>query len=178
MLSVSYSLLAHSITICSEMYNFASRYPDQHTSFSYYTRMLTCSTSALDSRDYLRAQQVRTRLMNNMRNIFENQKVDLILCPTSITSPEIPAEAHSHGMCNVNLTNESMMFCRLANLTGLPGLNVPAGFHEGMPIGLQFMATWWNEALLCRIAKACERLRNIERKRPSGDHWYGDDLLQ
>lgn len=171
---------AHSITICSEMHNYASRHSENHTKFLSHTRLMCGTASALEARDYVRAQQVRTRLMNHLRNVFEEQKVDLILTPTTaIVSPEIPKKANSHGMSNAKWTMQTMAYCTLANLTGIPAVSVPAGFHGTMPIGVQFMAAWWNEALLCRIAKACENIPNIDRKRPSDEHWYAiNDLLQ
>ncbi|KAL9548312.1 hypothetical protein PS6_006672 [Mucor atramentarius] len=169
---------AHTVTICSEMLNFASRHELNHRNFLPHTRLMAGTASALEGRDYVRAQQVRGRMMNHLRHIFEDQKIDLILCPsTAITAPEIPEKAHSYGMSNAKLTIRSMIFCMLANLTGIPGLSVPAGFNKGMPIGLQFMARWWNEALLCRIAKTCERIPGIERKHPEGANWFGDNLL-
>lgn len=170
--------VAHSITICSEMHNYASRYPENHAKFLLHTRLMCGTASALEARDYVQAQQVRTRLMNHMRNIFEEQSVDLILTPTTgIVSPEVPKKASSHGMSNAKWTIQSMLYCTIANLTGIPAVSVPAGFHDNMPIGLQFLASWWNEALLCRIAKACENIPDIERKRPTDEHWYADELL-
>lgn len=161
------------------MYNFASRYGPKHHKFLPHTRLMAGTASALQGRDYVRAQQVRGRMMNHMRRIFEDQKVDLILCPsTALTAPVIPERAQAYGMSNAKLTIRSMTFAILGNLTGIPGVSVPAGFDkEGMPIGLQFMACWWNEALLCRIAKTCERIPGIERKHPEGSNWFGDDLL-
>lgn len=168
-------LIAHTITICSEMNNFLSRHNANHYKFLNHTRILAGTARALESRDYVRAQQVRTRMMNHLGHLFD--KVDLILTPTTaLVAPEIPEKAHTHGMCNAKLTVRSMTFCMLANLTGIPAVNVPAGFtsETGMPIGLQFMASWWSEALLCRIAKTCERLPGVERKRPS---IYADNIL-
>lgn len=162
------------------MHNYASRHSENHTKFLSHTRLMCSTASALEARDYVRAQQVRTRLMNRVRNVFEEQKVDLILTPTTaIVSPEIPKKASSHGMSNAKWTMKTMAYCTLANLTGIPAVSVPAGFHGAMPISVQFMATWWNEALLCRIAKACENIPNIDRKRPNDEHWYAvNDLLQ
>ncbi|OBZ85068.1 Fatty acid amide hydrolase [Choanephora cucurbitarum] len=167
---------AHTVTICSEMYNFASSHKENHHRFLAHTRLMIGTSSTLDGRDYVRAQQIRTRMMNHMERLFE--KVDLILCPTTaLVSPLIPEKAHQYGMSNAKMTIQSMIFCKLGNLTGIPAVSVPAGFNQDMPIGLQFMAGWHNEALLCRIAKACERLPGIERKHPK-DIWFADELLQ
>lgn len=110
-----------------------------------------------------------------MRGFFEDQKIDLILTPaTAVLSPNIPEKAHAYGMSKASLTVQSITYCSLANVTGIPAVTVPAGFHKGLPVALQFMSAWWNEALLCRIAKSCERLPGIERKRPEA--WYGIDF--
>ncbi|KAI8979361.1 amidase signature domain-containing protein [Mycotypha africana] len=172
---------AHTVTICSEMFSYASRFSDNHTKFLPHTRLMAATASVLDGRDYVRAQQVRTRMMNHLRHLFEDQQIDLILSPTTaLVAPEIPAKAYSHGMSNAKLTIRSMVYCMLANLTGIPAVNVPVGFHpeNGMPIGMQFMAKWWDEALLCRIAKTCElSISGVERKHPPSEHWFANGLL-
>jgi Asp-tRNA(Asn)/Glu-tRNA(Gln) amidotransferase A subunit family amidase len=167
-------MLAHTITICSEMNNYLSRHESNYHKFLHHTRLMAGTTRALESRDYVRAQQVRSRMMNHLQQLFS--RVDLILTPTTaLVAPEIPDKAYLYGMCHPKLTVQSMTFCMLGNLTGIPAVSVPAGFTtKGMPVGLQFMAKWWNEALLCRIAKTCERLPGVERKRPE---IYANDLL-
>ncbi|KAG1447484.1 hypothetical protein G6F56_009245 [Rhizopus delemar] len=134
-------------------------------------------TGALDPRDYVRAQQIRTRMMNHLSGYFHEQKIDSILTPTTaILSPEIPEKALSYGMANAKLTIASMTYAVLANFTGIPAVTVPAGYHNDLPIGLQFMASWWNEALLCRIAKTVEKVSGFERKRPE-QHWFAENIL-
>ncbi|KAI8990016.1 amidase signature domain-containing protein [Pilobolus umbonatus] len=168
--------IAHTLTICSELYTYASRFKQHHKSYLPHTRLMMSTARTVESRDYIRAQQIRTRMMNHMKRIFQTDNVDLILVPSAaIISPEIPKKAMTYGMSNAKMTIQSMVFSMLGNLTGIPGVNVPAGFHNEMPIGLQFMASWWNEALLCRIAKACERLSDIERKRPE-HNWFAPEL--
>ncbi|ORE22303.1 amidase signature enzyme [Rhizopus microsporus] len=168
---------AHIITISSEMYTFASKYFHKRNYFLPYTRILCGVASVLEGRDYILAQRMRTRMMKHMAELFKNQKIDLILTPTTpMLSPEIPKAAMRYGISNTNLTKLSMVYTTLANFTGIPAVSVPAGYHDDLPIGLQFMASWWNEALLCRIAKTIENMPGIDRKRPEA-HWFGDYLL-
>ncbi|KAI9260788.1 amidase signature domain-containing protein [Sporodiniella umbellata] len=169
--------IAHRITICSEMSAFASQYSQNHKSFLPYTRIMYALNSALEIKDYLNSQRIRTKMINHIANCFHEKKIDLILTPTSaILSPDIPEKALSYGMSNAKITFRSMEYATLANFTGIPAVNVPAGFHGDLPVGLQFMASWWNEALLCRIAKTVETLSNFEKKRPE-EHWFADNLL-
>ena len=45
-----------------------------------------------------------------------------------------------------------------ANLTGIPGINVPAGLHpSGLPVGLMLMAPWGREELLLDAAEHIEQ---------------------
>jgi aspartyl-tRNA(Asn)/glutamyl-tRNA(Gln) amidotransferase subunit A len=44
-----------------------------------------------------------------------------------------------------------------ANLAGLPGVSLPCGFSEGMPVGLQLLAPPLEEARLLRVADAYQR---------------------
>jgi Asp-tRNA(Asn)/Glu-tRNA(Gln) amidotransferase A subunit family amidase len=159
------------------MSNFASKFSHKRSSFLAYTRIMSVVADTLEARDYIRAQQVRTRMMNHLSRYFKDQGIDLILTPTTaILSPIIPEKAMSYGMMNSKLTVSSMVYAVLANLTGIPAVNIPVGYHNDLPIGLQFMASWWNEALLCRIAKAIERLPTVERERPK-EHWFADNIL-
>ncbi|KAI8066644.1 amidase signature domain-containing protein [Gongronella butleri] len=160
--------IAHSITICSEMYNFASRFPEHRREFCAHTRIMSAVSQCLDARDYVRAQQVRTRYMDILLNLFDAQHVDLILSPaTAIVAPEIPRKAHAYGMNHTRLTVQAMRYTQFANLTGIPACSIPAGIHNGKPVGIQLMAKWWNEALLCRMAKVCELAPDVERTKPA-----------
>jgi aspartyl-tRNA(Asn)/glutamyl-tRNA(Gln) amidotransferase subunit A len=43
-----------------------------------------------------------------------------------------------------------------ANLAGIPGISVPAGKAGGLPVGAQFMAPKWHEAVLLKTAFAAQ----------------------
>ena len=49
-------------------------------------------------------------------------------------------------------------------MAGLPGVSIPCGLSEGLPVGLQFIGAPWSEPALLRLARAYEGLT-------AGDDW-------
>jgi aspartyl-tRNA(Asn)/glutamyl-tRNA(Gln) amidotransferase subunit A len=109
---------------------------------------------------YKRAQQVRTLIRRDFDNAW--QEVDLLACPTS------PTVAFPIGQ---KLDDPLAMYlvdvCTLPiNLAGVPGLVVPCGFSEGLPIGLQLVGRPFDEATLLRVGDAYQRDTDWHRRRP------------
>ncbi|HLQ17487.1 MAG TPA: amidase family protein, partial [Tabrizicola sp.] len=52
------------------------------------------------------------------------------------------------------------------NLTGQPALSLPAGFENGLPLGLQLIARHGDEDLLCAAGHAFERATDHSVQRP------------
>jgi Asp-tRNA(Asn)/Glu-tRNA(Gln) amidotransferase A subunit family amidase len=50
----------------------------------------------------------------------------------------------------------------IANLTGVPGVNLPVGLDGGLPVGLQLLGAWGQDALLLDAAEALERATDRE----------------
>ena len=50
----------------------------------------------------------------------------------------------------------------LANLTGVPGVSLPVGLDDGMPVALQLLAGWGADTLLLDAAEALERATDRE----------------
>jgi aspartyl-tRNA(Asn)/glutamyl-tRNA(Gln) amidotransferase subunit A len=100
---------------------------------------------------YLKAQKVRTLIKQDFDALWA-QGFDALVAPTS------PTVAFRFG---ARLADPVSMYlsdaCTLpVNMAGLPGLSVPCGLSEGLPVGLQLIGAPWSEASLLRIARAYE----------------------
>lgn len=95
---------------------------------------------------YRKAQQVRRLIKNDFVHAFKD--VDLILGPTS------PTEAfgfNSKGDDPVKMYLEDI-FTISTNLAGLPGMSLPAGLINGLPIGMQLIGNYFDEARMLNVA--------------------------
>jgi aspartyl-tRNA(Asn)/glutamyl-tRNA(Gln) amidotransferase subunit A len=100
---------------------------------------------------YGKAQRVRTMIRREHAEVFE--KFDLIVSPTSPTVAFKLGEKAGNPLAmylNDLLTIPSCM-------AGLPGLNIPAGLSEGLPVGLQLIGPQFSENTLFRVGHALER---------------------
>jgi len=100
---------------------------------------------------YGTAQRVRTVIRREHADVFE--RFDLIVSPTSPTVAFKLGEKVGNPLAmylNDLLTIPSCM-------AGLPGLNVPCGLSEGLPVGLQLVGPQFAENLLFRVGHALEQ---------------------
>ena len=149
--------LAHLVTIASEMRTAMDRhYSTDRSALGLDVRTNLALANRFTSLDYVKAQRIRTQSIASMQRIFE--KVDLVATPTTgCTAPAIPSAAIPDGISDLGQITEIMRFAPLANLTGLPAMSVPAGYDSSdLPIGLQFHARPWEEALLLKTALVVE----------------------
>ncbi|PIS34779.1 MAG: Asp-tRNA(Asn)/Glu-tRNA(Gln) amidotransferase GatCAB subunit A [Parcubacteria group bacterium CG08_land_8_20_14_0_20_43_9] len=99
---------------------------------------------------YLRAQKVRTKIIEDFRAAFK--KVDLILTPTLPTLPFKLGERLNDPLA-MYLTD---LLTVPANLAGLPAISIPAGEAGGLAVGLQFIAPHFQEESLFSAANFFE----------------------
>jgi Asp-tRNA(Asn)/Glu-tRNA(Gln) amidotransferase A subunit family amidase len=116
------------------------------------TRGLLLYGALQPARRLIRADRVRARLRRDLLSAFA--VCDLLAWPTN-PAPAPPIEAPVFqlpgGPVPVDPLNVRQAI--LANLAGIPGVSVPVGFnHEGLPIGLQMLARWGEEARLLDAA--------------------------
>ena len=102
---------------------------------------------------YLKAQKVRTLIKGDFDGLWA-QGFDALVAPTS------PTVAFRFGD---RLADPVSMYlsdaCTLpANMAGLPGVSIPCGLSEGLPVGLQFIGTAWSEASLFGLARSYEAI--------------------
>lgn len=157
--------IAHTVSIVSEMVQGMSETYDQHhTEHGLDVRINLALGRQFSADDYVKAQRIRTRMINHFNKAFMD--VDVILTPTTaIAAPEIKQGALPDGESDLSTTIEIMRYATAANLTGLPAISFPVGYtQKGLPIGLQAMGRAWDEVTLLRLALAAEKA--VERKEP------------
>jgi len=103
---------------------------------------------------YHKAQQVRTLIKQDFANALK--QCDAILTPTAPT----PAFLIGEKLDDPLAMYLNDIYTVTANLAGVPGISVPCGLSaSGLPIGMQFIAGYWNEAILFRLAHAYQTAR-------------------
>jgi aspartyl-tRNA(Asn)/glutamyl-tRNA(Gln) amidotransferase subunit A len=100
---------------------------------------------------YGQAQKVRTVIAREHAEAFE--RFDVLVSPTSPTVA-FPLGAKTHDPLAMYLSDVLTIPSCMA---GLPGLNIPCGLSEGLPVGLQLVGRQLEENLLFRVGHALER---------------------
>jgi aspartyl-tRNA(Asn)/glutamyl-tRNA(Gln) amidotransferase subunit A len=110
---------------------------------------------------YLKAQKVRTLIRREFDRAFI--KYDALVTPTSPTVPfkigektNDPVQMYLSDVCTLPI-----------NIAGVPGLSIPAGFVNGLPVGLQLIGKPFSEETLFRIAYTYQKATDWHLKRPA-----------
>lgn len=106
---------------------------------------------------YLKAQQVRSLLMHEMKAIFK--KYDVLVGPTMPILPFKIGEGIDDPLKMYLVDIDTVV----ANLTGMPAMSVPAGFADGLPVGLQIMADKFAEQTMFDAAHLFEQAAKVRR---------------
>jgi len=109
---------------------------------------------------YLKAQKVRTLIRREFDRAFE--KYDVLVTPTSPTVPfrigekvDDPLQMYLSDVCTMPV-----------NIAGLPAISIPAGFADGLPIGLQIIGKPFGEEAILKVARAYEQVTEWHKRRP------------
>ena len=103
---------------------------------------------------YLKAQKVRTLIKQEFDEVF--QQVDAIISPTSPTTAFEVGEKIGDPL-SMYLSD---ILTIPANMAGLPGMSVPCGFVDDLPVGLQIIGPRFSESRIYNIGMAYERSTN------------------
>ncbi len=111
---------------------------------------------------YLKAQKIRRLIKNDFVKAFE--EVDLILGPTT------PSAAWKLGENSNDPVAEYLqdIYTITANLAGIPGLSMPAGFVDGLPVGVQLLAPYFQEGRLLNVAHQYQQVSDWHKATPAG----------
>lgn len=111
---------------------------------------------------YLKAQQIRRIIKDDFQKVFE--EVDMIVSPTT---PETAFEFDSKTDDPV-----SMYLCDIytvsVNLAGLPGISIPAGFKDKLPVGMQLIGNYFQESRLLNVAHRFQQATDWHQQIPEG----------
>ncbi|MED3622662.1 Asp-tRNA(Asn)/Glu-tRNA(Gln) amidotransferase subunit GatA [Neobacillus thermocopriae] len=109
---------------------------------------------------YKKAQKVRTLIKQDFENIFE--KYDVIIGPTTPT----PAFKIGEKIDDPMTMYVNDILTIPVNLAGVPGISVPCGFDQGLPLGLQIIGKHFDEATIYRVAHAFEQATDYHNQKP------------
>jgi aspartyl-tRNA(Asn)/glutamyl-tRNA(Gln) amidotransferase subunit A len=103
---------------------------------------------------YRKAQQVRNLLAADFTRAFREDRVDLLLTPTTPT-PAFRAGEKTSDPVAMYLAD---IFVCGASLAGLPAMSLPAGRSDGLPVGVQLIAPAFGETRMLQVAAALEQV--------------------
>ncbi|MDD0845413.1 Asp-tRNA(Asn)/Glu-tRNA(Gln) amidotransferase subunit GatA [Pseudomonas sp. Gutcm_11s] len=111
---------------------------------------------------YIKAQQIRRLIKNDFVAAFN--EVDLILGPTT------PNPAWKLGEKSADPVSAYLedIYTITANLAGIPGLSMPAGFVDGLPVGVQLLAPYFQEGRLLNVAHQYQQVSDWHTRAPAG----------
>jgi len=110
---------------------------------------------------YVKAQKVRTLIRREFDEVFE--KLDALVTPTSPTVPfkigekvDDPMQMYLSDVCTLPI-----------NIAGVPAISIPAGFADGLPIGMQIIGKPFSEETLLKIAHPYQQATDWHKRRPN-----------
>lgn len=111
---------------------------------------------------YLKAQKIRQLIAQDFRRAFE--EVDVILGPTSPTTA-FPLGAKLDDPVAMYLND---IYTIATNLAGLPGMSIPIEPVAGLPVGLQLIGNYFQEARLLNVAHRFQHATHWHQAAPAG----------
>jgi aspartyl-tRNA(Asn)/glutamyl-tRNA(Gln) amidotransferase subunit A len=111
---------------------------------------------------YLKAQQVRRLIRDDFTKAFN--EVDIVMGPTSPTTAFRLGEKADDPV-TMYLSD---IYTIAVNLAGLPGMSIPAGLVDGLPVGLQLIGNYFEEGRLLNAAHRFQQATDWHQQMPAG----------
>ena len=109
---------------------------------------------------YKKAQRVRTLIKQDFEKAFK--QVDLLIAPSSPTPPFKLGEKQADPL---QMYLSDIFMCPI-NLAGIPSLNLPCGFINNLPIGMQIIGPQFSEDQLYQLGYFYQQLTDWHQRRP------------
>lgn len=109
---------------------------------------------------YLKAQKVRTLIYQDYIKAFE--KVDVIITPTT---PDVAFKIGEKSADPIQMYL-SDIFTVSANIATVPAINVPCGFKDNLPVGMQIIGKPFDEATILKVAYRYQNIYRFYEKIP------------
>lgn len=109
---------------------------------------------------YLKAQKLRHLISDDFKKAYE--KVDVIMAPAT------PETAFNIGEKTDDPISMylSDIYTIAVNLAGIPAMSIPVGFSDGMPVGMQIMGNYFEEARLLNVANKYQQATDWHTRLP------------
>ncbi len=111
---------------------------------------------------YVKAQKIRRLIKDDFMKAFE--EVDFVMGPTSPT-PAFKVGEKTNDPVAMYLEDA---FTIATNLAGLPGMSIPAGKVNDLPVGLQIIGNYWSEADMLNVAHQFQQVTTHHNDAPQG----------
>lgn len=110
---------------------------------------------------YVKAQKIRRLISEDYQNAFA--EVDMVLSPTSPTT----AFKLNEKVDDPVTMYLSDIYTIGVNLAGLPGMSLPVGFDQGLPVGMQLVSNYFTEEKLLRVGHQYQQHVDYHRQIPA-----------
>ena len=111
---------------------------------------------------YLKAQKIRQLISNDFKKAF--QQCDVIMGPSA---PSVAFKANEKKSDPLAMYLQDI-YTISTNLAGLPGMSIPAGMVNNLPVGLQLIGNYFKESQMLNVAHAFQQETDWHQKVPKG----------
>ena len=120
----------------------------------------------IPAKDYLRAMRIRALMQAAFHDLLAD--IDILVTPTRLgPAPKITQPLDRPATDRPLPKDRGLtQLIPAANLAGLPGLSLPCGFADGMPIGISLVGSPFSENTLLSIGREFQKVTDWHKRHP------------